>query len=174
MDPKDASDKLVKTAVAAGWQSQDVEILPNATLNRAGCSFYTAVHKRRMDGPAIELAELPDGSVVSGAPADVAAAASLLARCGADAPADWWAEVVARFSGKAAGRVVKSREQAYDVGEIEKHGETFHAPVLEQAGDSTQLRFYSIRYEPSQPFRVSARLSSQGALTVTNEPLGAN
>ncbi|MFC4819740.1 hypothetical protein [Dokdonella ginsengisoli] len=176
MDSKDANDTLAAAAAgAAGWQAQDVEILGKPALDRGGCRFYNAVHRRRMDGPTVELAQLPDGRVVAGIPGrgDVAAAADILRLCGTGAPADWWAEIVVRFSGKATGKVVKSRKEAHDVGEIEKRGAQFHEPELEQAGDSTQLRFFSVRYEPDQPFRVSASLSAQGSLTVASEPLGA-
>lgn len=175
MNSTSASDKQERAAAAAGWKAEDVDVLDNAALNRAGCRFYNAMHKRQMDGVTVELAELPDGNVVAAAPGrseSTAAAASILSQCGADAPASWWAEIVARFSGKALGRVVTSRDAAYDVGEIEKRGAEFHEPVLERDGEATRLSFYAIRYEPSQPFRVSANLSNPATLSVTSEPLG--
>lgn len=172
MNSTNPNTKQEHAAVVAGWKAQDVDVLDNSGLNRAGCRFYNAVHKSRMDGVAVELAELPDGNVVATVPGrGEDAAASILTQCGADAPADWWAEVVARFAGKSLGRVVKTREAAYDIGEIENRGAQFHEPVLERDGTVTHVSFYTIRYEPSQPFRVSARLSSPMSLTVSAEPL---
>lgn len=175
MNSTSASNMQERAAATAGWKAEDVDILDNAALNRPGCRFYNGVHKRQMDGVTVELAELPDGNVVAVVPGrseSVAAAASILSQCGADAPADWWSEIVARFSGKALGRVVKSRKEAHDVGEIENRGAQFHEPALERKGEATRLSFYAIRYEPSQPFRVSAILSSPNTLSVTSEPLG--
>ncbi|MEH6420069.1 hypothetical protein [Pseudomonas sp. CGJS7] len=176
MTSPDISSKLVEAASAAGWKSEDVKILDNHALDRNQCKFFRAVHKRRMDGATLELATLPDGRVVGGDPSqgDSSAAASILSQCGNDSPAEWWAEVVARFSGKAAGRVVKSERDAYDIGEIEKRGGHFAPPVLERSGDATHLQFFGIQYEPNRPFKVSATLSKHGDLVVTSEPLGAN
>lgn len=174
MNSTNPNTKQERAAAVAGWKAQDVDVLDNNGLNRAGCRFYNAVHKTRMDGVTIELAELPDGKVVASAPGrseDTAAAANILAQCGTGAPADWWAEVVARFAGQSLGRVVKTREAAYDVGEIEDHGAVFREPTLEHDGANARLSFYAIRYEPNQPFRVSAMLSGPTSLTVSAEPL---
>lgn len=176
MNTMHASNTQERAAAATGWKAEDIDLLDNGALNRAGCRFYNAVHKHQMDGVTVELAELPDGNVVASAPGHggaTAAAASILSQCGADAPADWWAEVVARFSGEARGRVVKSSDAAYDIGEIEKRGAKFHAPTLERDGTATRLSYYAIRYEPSQPFRVSAILSNPTTLSVTCEALGS-
>ena len=174
MNSADVSGKLVEAAVAAGWNPGDVEILGNPDLDRSGCRFFNAVHKRKMDGATLELAVLPDGKVVGGDPgrADDHAAASILAHCGAEAPPDWWAEIIARFSKEAHGRVVKSEKNAFDVDAIEKRGGTFSPPAMERDGASTQVRFYTMRYEPTQPCKVSARLSDKGELAVTSELLG--
>lgn len=164
----DVNAKLVEAATAAGWEAGDVDAAPSAGLDANGCRFFSALHRRRMDAPALELALLPGGEVVAGGRDD--AAARILSGCGAGQDAGWWAEVVTRFSASAPGRVVQSGNAA-DIERIEAAGARFAAPALEQAPAGTTLRFFSVQYEPARAARVSATLSPDGALSVAAEPV---
>lgn len=173
MTTTDTIGKVAQAAVAAGWNAEDVNVLPYAELDTRGCTFFHVVHKRIMDGPTLEFVVLPDGRVVGGDPAkgDGGAAAGVLRACGADASAEWWAEVVTKFSGQAAGKVVKSAKNAADVSEIERRGGSFSPPSLQRDGDAARLEFFAIEYEPTRPFKVVAHLAADGRLDIVNQPL---
>lgn len=168
MDSTDANAPLHEAVVAAGWKADDIELVADGKLDRGGCTFHTALHRKTLDAPALALATLPDGTVV--AAGDNAGAARLLDTCGSDAQPEWWAEVVARFSEGAAGKVVRPSNAA-DIEAIEQRGGRYRAPDLSRDGNATVLTFHTIQYEPKRPANVTARLAD-GALAVTSEPLG--
>lgn len=168
MDSTDANAPLHQAAVAAGWQPDDIELVADGKLDRAGCRFHTALHRKLHDAPALALATLPDGSVV--AAGDNAGTARLLGACGGDAQPEWWAEVVARFGTDAAGKVVRPSNAA-DIEAIEQRGGRYRAPDLSRDGDATVVTFLAIQYEPKRPSAVTARLEN-GALEVVSAPLG--
>ncbi|HST44433.1 MAG TPA: hypothetical protein VLK29_04320 [Luteimonas sp.] len=168
MDSTDAHAPLTQAAVAAGWAADDIELLPDTRLDRGGCTFHAALHRKTLDAPSLALATLPDGSVV--AAGDSAGAVRVLDRCGADAPPEWWAEVVSRFAEGAAGKVVRPSNAA-DIEAIEQRGGRYRAPDLGRDGDATVLTFHVIQSEPKRPAAVTATLSG-GRLTVTREPIG--
>ncbi|WP_132999325.1 hypothetical protein [Luteimonas arsenica] len=168
----DVNARLVQAAVAAGWDADDVEIAAPGGIDARGCRFFTALHRTRMDAPALELAALPDGSVVVGG-RDDEAAARILAACGTDADAIWWAEVVARFSAAAQGKVVKPRNEA-DIEAIAGMGGDYAPPSLDRGAGATTLRFFTIQYEPARAARVSATLSDAGTIDVSRVPVGAD
>jgi hypothetical protein len=168
MDSTDANASLRQAVVAAGWQPDDIDLVADGRLDRAGCRFHTALHRKTLDAPALALATLPDGTVVAGG--DDAGAARLLDACGTDAEPEWWAEVVTRFGKDAAGKVVKPSNAA-DIEAIEQRGGRYRAPDLSRDGDAIVLSFHAMQYEPKRPSAVTARLEN-GALEVTSAPVG--
>ncbi|MEN4903164.1 hypothetical protein [Luteimonas sp. TWI1437] len=168
MDHTDRHDALLEAATAAGTHGEDIEILRNTRLNHAGCQFHTALVKDRFDAPERALATLPDGTVV--AAGDAAGLARLLSTCGADAPADWWADVVARFADAVEGKAVHARNAA-DIEAIAALGGAYAAPSLERTGAGAVLRFVAIAYEPTRAAEVVARLQGDAAIEVTATPV---
>lgn len=168
MDSTDANAPLHQAVVAAGWQADDIELVTDGKLDRAGCRFHTALHRKTLDAPALALATLPDGSVVVAG--DNTGAARLLGACGNEAQPEWWAEVVARFGADAGGKVVRPSNAA-DIEVIEQRGGRYSAPDLTRDGDAIVLTFQTIRYEPKRPSAVTARLEN-GVLEVLSAPVG--
>lgn len=167
----DVNPKLVDAALAAGWDADELDIAANSRLDAGDCSFFTARHRTRMDAPVLELAALRDGSVVAGGLDD--AAARILTACGTREDATWWAEVVARFSAAAQGKVVKPANEA-DIEAIAGMGGDYAPPSLERSAGSATLRFFTIQYEPDRAARVSATLSDAGAIDISRMPLGTD
>lgn len=168
MDSTDANASLHQAVVAAGWQPDDIDLVADGKLDRAGCHFHTALHRKTLDAPALALATLPDGTVVAGG--DNAGAARLLDTCGTDAEPEWWAEVVSRFGTDAAGKVVKPSNAA-DIEVIEQRGGRYRAPDLNRDGGAIVLTFHAIQYEPKRASTVTARLQD-GALEIVRAPVG--
>ena len=166
MDSRDANAPLHQAVVAAGWKADDIELVADGKLDRGGCAFHTALHRKVHDAPALALATLPDGTVV--AAGSNAGAARLLEACGGDAQPEWWAEVVARFADGADGKVVRPSNAA-DIEVIEQQGGRYRAPDLGRDGDATVVTFHAMQYEPRRAAVVTARLAA-GALTVSREP----
>lgn len=167
MDSTDTQAPLEQAAIAAGWQADDIELVAERRLDHGGCRFHTALRRKTFEAPALALAVLPDGEVVVGD--DDASAARVLEACGADAPADWWAEVVARFARGVGGKVVRPSNAA-DIEAIGQQGGAYQPPVLDTRGNARHLRFQTMHHEPRHAVSVMATLAA-GVLTVETTPV---
>jgi hypothetical protein len=158
----------IKNAAAKdhGWNAGDVQVGTVERLNRNGCSFFRATNSAQMGRQPAEYAVLPDGKVVGSA-----GAARVLKECGKDAPAEWWAQVITRFSGKVSGIVVDPKNAPSALRKIREAGGEYSPPKLVTERGSTSVTFYTIQYEEGLPYEVKAALTSTGTLAVDSKKL---
>jgi len=146
-----------------GWNPGDVQIGSVSRLDRNGCMFYRATNTARLDSQPAEYVALPDGQVVG---AGETSAATVLQACGKDAPAEWWAQVITRFSDKVRGVVADPETTPSALRKIREAGGEYTPPTLSTDAGSTKITFYTMHYEESAPYEVKAVLSSDGTLRV--------
>ncbi|MCK6550550.1 hypothetical protein L6R52_32230, partial [Myxococcota bacterium] len=95
-----------------------------------------------------------------------AGAATVLRTCGRGAPAEWWAQVVTRLSGRVRGVVVDPVNAPSAIRKLRAAGREWAPPALKVGPGSTTLTFFTIEYERGVPYEVVAKLPSRGELTV--------
>lgn len=163
----------IKAAVARqqGWDPDDIEVGRVEKLDRAGCRFYRASNPAHTDAQPVEVAFLPDGSLIGGDREQTRARlGGLLQACGADAPAEWWAQVVSRYAG--TGGLIVDENAPSAIRRLRKAGIQDPAPSLRRDGDSTVLTYFSNDYERSRTHEVTATLDTQGQLSVESKEIG--
>ncbi len=153
------------------WNAAKIKLMPKAELDRAGCSFFTAVPEDRATSAPGYFALLPDGKVAGIDLRGDAAAAALLATCGKEAPADWWATVIARFSDSIGGSVLTADGNPYGIRKVRERGATFAPPALSRSAAGTELSFFVYDAELQVPHQVHALLSADGKLRVDSKVL---
>lgn len=165
-------DRIVAAAAKdQRWNAAQVKLVPKAELDREGCAFYAAVAEDRAAPAPGYFGLLPDGRVAGIDLRGDDAAAVLLASCGRDAPADWWATVVARFSGSIGGSVLTQEGNPYGIRRVRERGATFAPPALTRSPAGAELAFFSYDAELKQPYQVRAMLSPDGKLKVESRAL---
>lgn len=157
-----------RVAEALGGSASEVEISAEPALDLGGCRFLRATHRARPGSPAGQFALLPDDRVVDSFAADGASADAILRACGAQAPAEWWAQVVTRFGG-VGGVLVDPQNSPSAVRKIREAGAEYAPPTLD--GARRMITFFVIHYEENKPYKVTARLADAGGLQVTRTPL---
>lgn len=160
-------------AQAYDWKAADVEVRPHEELDRGGCHFYIALDT---SGPAHAVgnyAVLDDRRIAGVDVRGNAAATLLLRQCGKDAPADWWASVVARFSGEVGGLVLTADGNPFAIRKIKDAGVAFAPPALVREGDATTLSFFVMDVGIDTPYRVQAVLPAEGPLAIAAKPVSA-
>lgn len=156
---------VLRTAVKEhGWKPGDVRIGAVEKLERNGCSFYRATNTAQVGRPPSEYALLPNGEIVGANGAE-----KVLRACGKDAPAEWWAQVVTRLSGKVRGLVVAPRSAPTAVRKMRAAGKEWTPPKMVAAAGTTSLVFYTMHYEEGVPYEVKVALPAKGALSVTSK-----
>ena len=146
-----------------GWNPGDVQVDAVSRLDRNGCMFYRASNTARLDSQPAEYVVLPDGQLVG---AGGTSAATVLQACGKNAPAEWWAQVITRFSGKVRGVVADPETTPSALRKIREAGGEYAPPTLTTDAGSTKITFYTMHYELSTPYEVKAVLSGDGALRI--------
>lgn len=165
----DATEQ-VKDAAARfrNWDPGDIEIGTVEALDRGGCRFYRASNPSRTDSSPVEYATMPDGSLIGGERESTRAQVGrLLEACGADASADWWAQVVSRYAG--SGGILVNENAPSAIRKLKKAGVADHAPMLRRDGTATVLRYYSYGYDSGKTLAVTATLDAQAKLSVESE-----
>ncbi len=145
------------------WQPSDVVVDADEQLSTPGCKVYRASNRSLPDAGILTYAVLPDGGLAGGAD-EAQAAADVLRACGGQASVDWWMQVIGRFVGDAAGRIVAADDRL-SIGLIEAAGGKFAPPVLDHAGNGTRLEYFVIR-RMTEPAIVTAELPANGPLRV--------
>jgi hypothetical protein len=165
-------DRIVAAAAKdQRWNAAQVKLVPKEELDRAGCSFYAAVPEDRAAHAPGYFGLLPDGRVVGIDLRGDDAAAALLAACGREAPADWWATVVARFSDRIGGSVLTESGNPFGIRKVRERGATFAPPALRRSAEGTELSFFVYDAELQVPHQVQALLSADGKLRVESKAL---
>lgn len=149
-----------------GWKADEIEIEEEESLKRGSCSFYTALSNVRM------LSYLPNYAVISGDTvvgiSDKQAVSKILNACGSDAPAEWWAEIVTRYSQELGnGLVLKNEKEHTDAIAIIKAAKKDFAPPTfsEDAGGKT-VTYFLLEGEAYIVYLVQATHGKDGNVTV--------
>ncbi len=107
-----------------GWKAEEVRIDEVERLRRGDCAVFTAASNARMSSFQASYALLK-GALVTGPKI----AATLLSGCG-DAPADWQAEIIARFVPGVGGQVLTASSNPGALRRIKSTGKTFSEPSV--------------------------------------------
>lgn len=153
------------------WNAARVKLVPKQELDRDGCSFYAAVPEDRAVSAPGYFGLLPDGRVIGIDVRGDEAAAALLTACGKEAPADWWATVVARFSQSIGGSVLTADGNPFGIRKVRERGANFAPPSLTRNAAGAELSFFVYDAELQIPYQVHAKLSAEGQLRVDAKPL---
>jgi hypothetical protein len=165
-------DRIVAAAARDHrWNAADVDVRDNAELDRGACRFFLAVNAKVPSHDVGNYAQLGDGRVAGVDVSGNDAAAAILKACGADAPADWWASVVARFSGDVGGLVLTADGNPFAIKKIRDAGVDFKPPALTRSGDAATLTFFTMDIGANRAFLATATLSASGVLTVQTKPV---
>jgi hypothetical protein len=165
VQPDDVVRERITAAMgeAYQWRADEVDVRESDLSPAGTCRFYRATNRARMDAGAVHVAVTPDDALIA-ASNDATAAADVLHRCGAQAPAEWWAEVVSRFSGRAAGKVVLPDDKL-SVNLVEATGEPYAAPRLARDASGTTLHYFVLQ-RAIVPASVEATLDAKGGLSL--------
>jgi hypothetical protein len=165
-------DRIVAAAAKdQHWNAAKVKLMPKEELDRPGCSFYVAVPEDRAVPAPGYFGLLPDGRVAGIDVRGDDAAAALLNACGKEAPADWWANVVVRFSGSIGGSVLTADGNPYGIRKVRERGGSFAPPALSRGPAGAELVFFSYDAELQVPYQVHAQLSAEGKLRIDSKAL---
>lgn len=162
---------VAAVAKAQQWNAAKIELLPKAELDRAGCSFYTAVPQDRAISTPGYFGLLPDGRVAGMDVLGDDAAAALLTACGREAPADWWAAVIVRFSRSIGGSVLTADGNPFGIRKVRERGALFAPPVLSRGAAGTEIRFFVYDPQVQTPHQVRALLAVDGKLQIESKAL---
>ena len=150
------------------WNTDDVVVQSSEALSTGQCKFYRASNRALPDAGVVHYGLPDDGALIGGAN-DRLATAEVLRRCGGQADATWWANVVSAFDGQAAGRPVLP-EDKLSISLIASAGGSYFAPRLTTTGGQAVAEFFVIQHA-TQPFVIKASLPRQGPLEVVATPV---
>ena len=155
-----------------GWKADEFEIEEEEFLNRGSCSFYTALSKVQM------LSFLPNYAMISGETVvsvrDKQAVSKILNACGSDAPADWWAEIVTRYSQELGNGVVLTNANEFPnvIAKIRAAKKEFAPPKFSDEAGGKTVNFIVLEGEAMLVYFVKATRGKDGSVKVTkSEPL---
>jgi hypothetical protein len=161
-------EKISKTVEAQrGWKANEFEIEEEESLNRGSCSFYTALSKVQM------LSYLPNYAVISGETVlsirDKQAVSKILNACGSDAPANWWAEIVTRYSQELGNGVVLTNASEFPnvIEKIRAAKKEFAPPTFSDDASGKTVSFALLEGEGMLVYFVKATRGKDGNVTVT-------
>ena len=154
-----------------GWKTQDVRVDEVEELRRAKCSIYTAGHKVRPISYQLNYAALPGDTVVS--VADDRAVGKILDACGADAPAEWWADIITRFhKDLGAGLVLENeKENPGAIRKIQAAKKEFAPPKFSSEAGGKAVTYYLLDPEAFIVYSVKAIRNKDGSVTVEKADL---
>ena len=166
-------EKISKIVQAErGWKADEIKIREEDSLNRGSCSFYVALSNARM------LSYMPNYAVISGETVigikDKDAVSKILNACGSDAPADWWAEIVKRYSQELGNGVVLTDENRYQnvIERIRDAKKEFAAPKFSEEAGGKTVSFIVLEGEAMLVYFCKATRAKDGNVTVTkSQPL---
>ena len=161
-------EKIAKTVEAQrGWKANEFEIEEEESLNRGSCSFYTALSKVQM------LSYLPNYAVISGETVvsvrDKQAVSKILSACGSDAPADWWAEIVTRYSQELGNGVVLTNANEFPnvIARMRDAKKEFAPPKFSDDPNGKTVSFALLEGEAMLVYFVTATRAKDGNVTVS-------
>jgi hypothetical protein len=152
-----------------GWKIEEVALDEVERLHRGSCSFYTARSTTR------PLSYQPNYAVLRGTDvigiSDHSAAAKILDACSTDAPAEWWAEIIARFHQDAGGGIVLSNESVRpDIArKLAQAGKAFTPPTF--GDDKKSVSFLLFDPEAYILYSIKATRTSSGQIEVVKTKL---
>jgi hypothetical protein len=157
-----------------GWKVEEMRVDEVERLRRQSCSFYTVGQTVRPVPYEANYALIGGRQVVGAGDGDTAA--RILDACGAGAPADWWAEIVARFHRDVGNGIVLTDEQRRPdiTRQLAAAGRTFERPAL--ADGRLPLTFLLLNPETYIVYRIQAVRNANGAVEVskTKVPAGGS
>lgn len=167
-----AHDRMAAAAAETHrWKATDVRVEPQQTLDRAGCTFFVAAPTDRAAHESATFAVLPDGRIAGVDLRGDDAAAAVLAECGGEAPADWWASVLTRLSASVGGMVLTADANPYALRKVRDSGAAFSPPALKRGARGTEISFFVLDVGLGAPAQVHAVLDGDGALQVATQSL---
>lgn len=163
---KAIEQKIKQTAhTELDWKVDEMRVDEVPELKRGPCTFYTAAHTVRPIPTQPNYAVLAGDTVIGST--DPAAVKKILAGCGADAPASWQAEIVARFDPSLGGVVLQDEtKNGGAVRKLRSAGVTFSPPKL---ADKT-LSFFMLDPEAFIVSSVKAVRQPDGSVAVEKSP----
>lgn len=150
-----------------GWKANEFEIEEEESLNRGSCSFYTALSKVQM------LSFLPNYAVISGETVvsirDKQAVSKILNACGSDASADWWAEIVTRYSQELGNGAVLTNANEFPnvIARIRDAKKEFAPPKFSDEAGGKTVNFILLEGEAMLVYFVKATRAKDGNVTVS-------
>ena len=157
-----------RVAEALGGSTADVELSAEPELDFGGCHFLRATHRARPGSHSGHFAILPDDRVVDSFAEHSASADAILRACGAQASAEWWAQVVTRFGG-IGGVLVDPKNAPSAVRKIQQAGEAYAPPALD--ANRRAITFFVIHYEENHPYKVRAQLDDASGIQISRTRL---
>jgi hypothetical protein len=161
-------EKISKIVQAErGWKADEIKIVEEESLKRGSCSFYNVFSRARM------LSYLPTYAVISADTivglSDDQAVSKILNACGSDAPANWWAEIVKRFSRELGSGVVLSDTDQYQnvIARIRDAKKEFALPTFSDEAGGKTVSFIVLEGEAMLVYFVKATRAKDGSVTVT-------
>lgn len=130
------------------------------------CELYAVSLVDVLDFWPPEYAVLPDDRILSSWDSTTTDAADILRECAEGEPAEQWARVVERFSGKGSGIVVGPDDVGSAERKIEEAGQTYAAPKLEPTAGGRELTYFSRNFEVGTVYHVVAVISDDWTLDV--------
>jgi hypothetical protein len=152
-----------------GWNANEVRVDEVERLRRRACSFYTVAHTVRPLSYQANYGLLAGKEVIGNGDGKVVA--KILDSCAADAPAEWWAEIVTRFHRDlGAGIVLVDESTRPDVfRRLKEAGKPFTPPTLDPA--RKVLRYLLLDPETNVVYRVEAKRTAGGEIEVSKSEL---
>jgi len=147
-----------------GWKLDQIRVDEVEELRRPTCSFYTAGNTVRPLSYEGNYALLPGNHVVG--IGDEQAAAKILDSCSQGTSANWWAEIITRFTGDLGGGLVLSDENERPdiVRKLADAGLKFAVPKF---GDNKRsVSFLLLDAEHYILYRVEAKRAADGKVEV--------
>jgi hypothetical protein len=160
-------EKIAKIIQAEhGWKADEIEIEEEESLKHGSCSFYTAVSNVRMLSYLLNYAVISADTVIG--ISDDHAVSKILNACGSDAAAEWWAEIVTRFSQELGnGLVLKSDKEHTDAIAIIKDAKReFAPPKFSDDSGAKTVTYFLLEGEAYIVYLVQATRGKDGNVTV--------
>ena len=147
-----------------GWKLDQIRVDELEGLRRPTCSFYTAGNAVRPLSYEGNYALLPGNHVVG--IGDEQAASKILDTCSEGTSANWWAEIITRFTGDLGGGLVLSDENERPdiVRKLAGAGLKFTAPTFGE--NKSSVSFLLLDAEHYILYRVEAKRAADGKVEV--------
>jgi hypothetical protein len=153
------------------WKTDQIRIDDVPELRLGSCSFYAVRHTVRPLSYVLNYAVLSAENVLSDS--DHQAASKILNACGSDAPAGWWAEILARFHPQVGpGIVLQDAKQNFGaMDQIQTAKKEFAPPKFTDDKDGKSVSFYLLEPEEFTVYFVKATRNKDNTITVSKSNL---